>query len=51
MSKVSQKLLGGGQRRAFTSSTFAVKAHSESEVGGELHLLGVHCDGETPDWT
>lgn len=51
MSGASLKLQGGGQSGAFTSSTFAVEAHGESEVSGELDLLGVHGDSQTTDWT
>lgn len=31
----------------FTCAAFAIEAHGESEVGGELNLLGIHGDCHT----
>lgn len=36
---------------SFTSANVPIKAYSESKVSGELDLPGVHCDGQTINWT
>lgn len=36
---------------SFTSATFAIKSYSESKVSGELDLPGIHCNGQSINWT
>lgn len=53
-SQTSQsKLARAHVSSSLTSANVAIEAYSESKVGGELDLLGVHRDGQTinrPEW-
>lgn len=48
--KASQSVRAGVSS-SLTSTHSAIEAHSESKVGGELDLPGVHRDGQTVHWT
>lgn len=36
---------------SFTSASVAIETYSETKDSGELHLSGVHRDGQTINWT